>query len=41
MYDNPEWTVNGSIIIVIGVIVMAIGGFIFVRHRTSPTYTTG
>lgn len=27
MYDNPEWTVNGSIIIAVGVILAAIGSF--------------
>lgn len=27
MYDNPEWTVNGSIIIAVGVIIAAIGSF--------------
>ena len=28
MYDSPEWTVNGSIIIASGLIVVALGGLI-------------
>lgn len=28
MYDNPEWAVNGSIIIASGLIVVAVGGVI-------------
>lgn len=30
MYDNPEWAVNGSIIIEVGLIVVVIGGLIVV-----------
>jgi hypothetical protein len=29
MYDNPEWSVNGSIIIGVGIIVDVIGGLVF------------
>jgi hypothetical protein len=28
MYDNPEWSVNGSIIIGVGIIVDVIGGLV-------------
>ena len=30
MYDNPEWAVNGSIIIEVGLIVVVVGGLIVV-----------
>jgi hypothetical protein len=26
MYDNPEWTVNGSIVIASGLVMVALGG---------------
>jgi hypothetical protein len=26
MYDNPEWTVNGSIVIAGGLVMIALGG---------------
>ena len=29
MYDNPEWTINGSIIIAIGIIIAVLGSFLF------------
>ena len=28
MYDNPEWTVNGSIIIGIGIVIALVGGLL-------------
>lgn len=28
MYANPQWTMNGSVIIAIGIIISAIGGFL-------------
>ena len=33
MYDNPEWTVNGSIVIASGLIVVAIGGLVRLLHK--------
>jgi len=33
MYDNPQWTTNGSEIIVIGIIIVAFGsGYILYRN---------
>jgi uncharacterized membrane protein len=29
MYDNPEWAINGSIIIAIGIVITALGSFFF------------
>jgi protein-S-isoprenylcysteine O-methyltransferase Ste14 len=31
MYDNPEWTVNGSIIIGIGIVIALVGGLLQFR----------
>ena len=28
MYDNPKWTINGSIIIAIGIILAVLGSFL-------------
>jgi hypothetical protein len=37
MYANPEWTVNGSIIIVSGLITIALGGLaVLLAKRRSP-----
>ena len=40
MYDNPEWAVNGSIIIEVGLIVVAVGSLIIVlikrKNKTLP-----
>ncbi len=35
MYNNPEWTINGSIIVAIGIIAIATGGLIFIMNRSS------
>ena len=34
MYNNPEWTINGSIIVAIGIIAIATGGLIFIMNRS-------
>jgi hypothetical protein len=36
MYANPEWTVNGSIIIVSGLITIALGLAVLLAKRRSP-----
>ena len=40
MYDNPDWGVNGSIIIEVGLIVVAVGSLIIVlikrKNKTLP-----
>ena len=33
MYDNPEWAVNGSIIIASGIIVVTVGGVIILFSK--------
>ena len=33
MYDNPEWTVNGFIVIVSGIFVVVIGGLVTLFHK--------
>jgi len=35
MYDNPEWTADGLIIIAIGLISLATGGFMLFRRKRS------
>jgi uncharacterized membrane protein len=32
MYDNPQWSINGSVIIVIGIIISAIGFFLLAYY---------
>ena len=33
MYDNPEWTVNGSIVMASGLIMVALGGLIMLHAK--------
>jgi hypothetical protein len=39
MYNNPEWTLNGSIIIIIGLIAMIGGGLMFMAGRNQVKLT--
>jgi LPXTG-motif cell wall-anchored protein len=33
MYDNPEWTANGSLVIAIGIVIVTLGGFVLFAKR--------
>jgi len=37
MYDNPEWTADGLIIIAIGLISFTAGGFMLLRGKKSSS----
>jgi uncharacterized membrane protein len=44
MYDNPEWTVNGSIVIAVGIIIALVGSLVLfdaIRKRSNKVKFSG